>query len=48
MIQFTLHNLYLVNYDVPIKSNDIKIKEKIDEKLNPFLPADYFLILLFT
>ena len=49
MIQFYLAQpLFGKIGDVPNKSNDIKIKEKIDEKLNPFLPVDYFLILLFT
>ena len=49
MIQFYLAQpLFGKIGDVPNKSNDIKVREKIDEKLNPFLPLDYFLILLFT
>jgi POT family proton-dependent oligopeptide transporter len=50
MIQFYFAQPLFGNIgDKPVKLiNDIKKKEKSNEKLNPFLPIDYFLIFVFV
>lgn len=50
MIQFYFAQPLFGNIgDKPVKLiNDIKIKEKSNEKLNPFLTIDYFLIFVFV
>ena len=50
MVQFYFAQPLFGNIgDKPVKViNDLKIKEKSNEKLNPFLPIDYFLIFVFV